>query len=138
MAEGLAVQMYRRWFQEIWNEGRAERMEEFLTPDCKIYAVDEAGRDCIGPAEFRPFYDKLRAAFPDIRFHLHSVIGDDKVAAGHWTAELTHTGEGLGVKPSGKSGTINGIGLIRVENGKIVEAWNEWDRPAMMRVAGLA
>jgi steroid delta-isomerase-like uncharacterized protein len=137
MADGLAVQMLRRWYEEVWNEAHGERMEEFLTDDCRINSVDETGKDCIGPSEFRPFYDKIRAAFPDIRFKLHGVIGDDKVAAAHFTAQITHKGEFLGVKPSGNQGTVNGMALIRVEDGKIVEAWNDWDRDAMMRVAGI-
>ena len=137
MPEGIAVQILRRWYQEIWNQAHGERMEEYLTKDCRIYSVDEAGNDCIGPAEFQPFYEKIRTAFPDIRFTLHAVIGDDNVATAYFTAELTHNGEFLGRKPSGNRGKVDGIALIRVENGKIVEAWNEWDRTAMMRVAGV-
>jgi predicted ester cyclase len=52
------------------------------------------------------------------------VAEDDKVVA-RWTAQATHTGEFLGVPPTGKPVTFSGIEMIRTVKGQAVEEWEE-------------
>jgi hypothetical protein len=50
-----------------------------------------------------------------------------------------HTGEGLGTSPAGAKVHVTGISLIRVENGKFEEAWQNWDMLGLMeRIKGQA
>ena len=46
---------------------------------------------------------------------------------------MTHTGDHLGVPASHKTVHITGITIARIENGKIVEGWDNWDQLAMMQ-----
>ena len=130
------AEIFRQWFETVWNGGRADLIQEYLAQDCVIHALDESGADGIGPASFEPFFLKLRSAFPDIRFTVHDVIGDDSRAAGRWSVSMTHTGEGMAVAPTHRPVSITGMGHIRVKDGKIVEAWNEWDRLGMAMALG--
>jgi predicted ester cyclase len=85
MEEGAACRIFRRWFDEVWTGKREGAMDELLARDAVVHAADEEGRDVVGPDGFRPFYRKFREAFPDIRFEIHELIGDDRIAAGRWT-----------------------------------------------------
>jgi predicted ester cyclase len=119
--------LMRLWFEEVWNQRRSDRVADLLAPNGVIHATDEEGGDTHGPEAFIAFQARMLAAFPDIRFSLHEVVADDRVAAARWTATLTHTGEGMG-EPTGQPVTLTGMSMIRVENGMGVEGWNEWDR----------
>lgn len=54
-----------------------------------------------------------------------------------WTFRGTHTGELMGIAPTGKQVTVTGISIDRVVGGKIVEEWNEMDDLGMMEQLGV-
>ena len=130
------VVLIRRWFQEVWNEGRLETIHELMAPDA--VGVGEAGPQAAihGPDEFRVFVEKLRGAFPDIHLTIEDAFSSgDKVAA-RWSATMTHQGDQLGIAASGKKVRITGITIARIVNGQIVEGWDSWDQLTMMREIG--
>jgi predicted ester cyclase len=51
--------------------------------------------------------------------------GDKTVARCHVTAR--HTGEGLGKPPKGNALSFTGMTMARIQDGKIAEAWNNFD-----------
>lgn len=137
MTQETPERIFRLWFEEVWNRGRVELIETYLARNAVIHALDETGADAIGPHGFRPFLDKFRAAFPDISISVDHVIAVGDTAAGRWTARMTHEGDALGFKATGRAMTITGMSMIRVENGKVVEAWNEWDRLTFAQTLGV-
>jgi predicted ester cyclase len=42
---------------------------------------------------------------------------------GRFTFRGTHTGEFMGIAPTGRSVTMTGIDVVRIVDGKIVEFW---------------
>jgi len=44
-----------------------------------------------------------------------------------WSHTGTHTGEFLGIPPTGKTFVLQGIDMYRVQHGKIAEHWNVVD-----------
>ena len=49
-----------------------------------------------------------------------------------WSFSAKHTGQGLGIEPAGAPIDITGILIIRVADGKIAEAWQNWDMLGML------
>jgi predicted ester cyclase len=49
---------------------------------------------------------------------------------------MTHTGDGLGIPASGKAVRLTGITIGRIQDGKIIEGWDNWDRLAMLEQIG--
>ena len=92
--------MARRWFEEMWNQGRAELIPELLAADAPIYDVGAPGDIRRGPEGFRPTYEKLRGAFPDIQFTIEEIISERDIVALRWTARMTHRGPDLGFAPT--------------------------------------
>jgi predicted ester cyclase len=123
--------LLRSWFDDVWNAGRLERADEILAADGVVHGLDETGAAGVGPAGFRPFFVRIKAAMPDIRFTIHHVVEAGDHAVGRLTATATHSGEQLGVRATGNVIHITGMVMVRVQGGMIVEAWNEWDRLAM-------
>ena len=71
------------WFEEVWNQGHEGLIDELTTEDAISHGLSTAEGDQVrGPATFRPFYRRLKAAFPDIDFAVEdAVCEDDKIAA---------------------------------------------------------
>jgi predicted ester cyclase len=121
-------QIMRLWFEEVWNRRDGSRIASYLAPHGVIYALDESKTDARGPEEFRAFHSRFLDAFSNLQFTLHDVIESGPLAASRWSVRLTHSGDALGVPATGATTTITGMAMIRVEDGMVVEAWNEWDR----------
>lgn len=118
-----------RWFEEVWNKLRREAIAELLTPDAVLH---ESGTDTIGPEGFYPFYDRLRATLSDIHVTVHdTVVEGDKLVI-RWSCTGRHTGGGLGVPATGRTIDVTGMSLMRVENGRLAEAWQNWDMLALL------
>ncbi len=130
------ISLMRRWFDEVWNQGRLETIRELMAPDA--IGVGQGGAEAAihGPGEFQAFVERLRGAFPDIHVTVEDAFGaDDKVAV-RWSAAMTHQGSDLGIPASGKSVHITGISIVRLVDGQIVEGWDNWDQLGMMRRIG--
>src|SRR5579864_6636660 len=73
------VQLMRRWFEEVWNQGRIETVHELLSTDAVARGQNGAESELRGPQEFEGFVRQIRGAFPDIRVRVEDVFGaDDK------------------------------------------------------------
>jgi predicted ester cyclase len=105
--------LIRRWFEEIWNSGRMEAIDEMASPDVIGHGQAQHATD-IGLKEFKVFAASFRTAFPDMKVTIDFIIEQgDKVVA-RWTATMTHKGEFLGIAPTGKKATITGTSTQRV------------------------
>ncbi|MBO1076739.1 ester cyclase [Roseomonas marmotae] len=127
----------RHWFEEVWNQKDASRMADYIAPECVLHSTDMAGSDLRGPAAFQIFFDQVQGNFSDVQFTVHDVVEQGDRAAGRWTARMTHTGDGFGVPATGRSVTISGMSMVRVEDGKVAEAWDEWDRFRLATTCGM-
>jgi steroid delta-isomerase-like uncharacterized protein len=130
------ISLIKRWFREVWLEGKNETIYELLAPDSVLSGQTGAQEEIHGPKEFAAFADRIRNAFPDTDIVVEDVFGvDDKVAV-RWSAKMIHKGDGLGVPATGKEVRITGMSIARIVKGKIVEGWDNWDRLAMLEQIG--
>jgi steroid delta-isomerase-like uncharacterized protein len=123
----------RRWFEEVWNQGRTRAIDELLAPDCVAHGLGEEGQPLRGPEHFRRFYDQFRSAFPDVRILVQEVLAEGDWTAVRFAAQATHTGRGIGVAPTGRPINVTGMSMMRWANGQIAEAYNEFDAAALLR-----
>jgi len=75
-------------------------------------------------------------AFPDLKYTFLDLIAvNDKVVA-RYQFTGTNTGSFMNMPPSGKRISVEGIGIFRVAQGKIVEAWFASDELGFMKQIG--
>jgi hypothetical protein len=54
--------LIRRWFEEVWNKGRADAIAEIMAEDAVAHGLSEdAAKPLRGPAGFLPFHAQFRA-----------------------------------------------------------------------------
>jgi steroid delta-isomerase-like uncharacterized protein len=125
----------RRWVEAL-NRGDVAVADETFTQDCVIHITGSPEPD-LSVEGFKQMVAGLLAAFPDLHFTIEDqIVSADKVAT-RWTAEGTNTAPLGEVPPTGRRVHVDGLILDRVENGRVVERWEQWDQMAMMRQLGL-
>ena len=124
------------WFEEVWNKGSVEAIDNLMAEDAIVHGLGEAGIESRGPAAFKPFAAKLRGAFPDIQVTIEETIEQGDRIVARWTARMTHTGDDLGVPATGRQVSFTGMSWGRVRDGKLVEGWNNYDMMSMMEQIG--
>ncbi len=131
------VALLRRCFEEVWNKGRAEAIDEMFAEEGVAHGLaDESGAELRGPAHFRVFHRQFREAFPDIEVVVDDAISEgDKVAA-RCTVRGRHEGHTLGFAATKRPVEFTGMTFARVRGGKIVEAWNNFDFMSMFQQLG--
>ncbi|MGH9902057.1 MAG: ester cyclase, partial [Pyrinomonadaceae bacterium] len=117
-------------------KGRAEAIDEMFAPDGVAHGLGEAGVDVHGPVAFKPFFEKMRGAFPAFEVTVEDTIAEGDLVAARWTARMTHGGDQLGMAATGRQVAVTGMSIIRARDGQIVEAWNNWDILGMMQQIG--
>lgn len=130
--------LIRRWFNEVWNKGRADAIGEMLAEDGIVHGLaDPAGQPVSGIGDFKAFHSTFREAFPNIVVNVEDAIAEgDKVAA-RCSVQGRHAGDSLGLKASQAVVDFTGMVILRVKDGKIVEAWNNFDFMKMYRQMGV-
>ena len=66
-----------------------------------------------------------RAAFEHLDVTVEDMVAEGDLVAARFTARGVHKGAFMGFEPAGKSVTMTGIEIFRIENGKIAELWGE-------------
>ncbi len=74
----------------------------------------------------------FRQGFPDLRLEIQDVITEGDRVVVRWEGHATHTGEFMGMAPTGNSGTLPGCDILRIEEGRIAESWPFYDRLTML------
>jgi predicted ester cyclase len=135
MSDDLAAR-YRRFYEEAWERGRLEMVDEFIAPGILDHHPGEE-TPTVGRDHVRQGILAVRAGFPDLRFTFEDVIvaGDKLVGRSTWRG--THRGPFLGAAPTGRRIAFSGIEIVRFEDGKVIEHWGMYDYLGAMRQLGL-
>jgi steroid delta-isomerase-like uncharacterized protein len=127
--------LLRRWFHEVWNQGREATIDE-LFADGAAFGLGDADTEVRGPGQFKIFFRNIRGAFPDMHITVVDAIAEGDRAAVRFVLEGTHTGPGLPVAPTGRKVRVTGMTVVEVLDGKIIRGWNNWDQLGMLQQLG--
>jgi len=125
-----------RYFQEAWNEGRLDVLDELIAPDFVNHNPAIPGLPN-GPEGVKPIMAGFRAGFPDLRFDIEDQIEEGDRVVTRFTARGTQTGEFMGIPPTGKRVEVGGIQIERIVDGKIVEHWRVSDDLGILTQLGV-
>jgi ketosteroid isomerase-like protein len=110
--------LVHRWFEEVWNQSRKEVIAELFAEDCVLH---EGNTQIRGPIEFEQFHDNIREQFSDIHVTPSVALAESDLASIRWIISCKH-------RATGKNLRTTGISIVRVKDGKFVEAWQNWDQ----------
>ena len=129
--------LMRRWFEEVWNKGRADAIPEMFAEDGIAHGLsDDVSAPLRGPSGFLPFHGQFREAFPDIEVVVEDQIAEGDLVATRCSVRGKHSGDSLGIAATHSPVDFTGMTITRIREGKIVEAWNNFDFMKMYRQLG--
>jgi len=133
--------LVRRFFDEVWNQGRLEFIDEFYDPNFKLHALWEntalGGSGDATIEEAKAAIRGWRAGFSDLNVTIEEQVVEGEVVTTRHNATGINDRSFRGIPATGKSGSMSGITMTRIVDGKITEAWTLWDVVGLMRQLGV-
>jgi predicted ester cyclase len=92
--------VYRRFIQEVFNEGRLDMLDEVLS---RSYVYHEAPPGTPpGPEGIKQIVPMFRAAFPDLNITIDDQVAEGDKVCSRVTMRGTHRGVFVGIPATGK------------------------------------
>ena len=123
-----------RRLYEAFNTGNLSVYDELVGTNF-VYREPMLG-ERRGVAGAKEIVNTYRTAFPDAKITINEQFADGDVVVTRWTATGTHNGKLLNIGPTGKRVTCTGILISRLQNGKVVEEFENFDTLGMLRQIG--
>lgn len=135
--ESRNIAAFRMILERIINEGAIDLCDDYIHPDMQIRRfgaatlaglLSAAGRESeVGKTgaldHFKNGLVALRKAFPDYTHTIEHIVAKDDWVAGRWEASMTHEGKFMGFEPTGRTFNVVEAGMLRFEEGRMIEAW---------------
>lgn len=128
------AEFMQRWFDRVWNEQNEEAIDEMFAADGVGHGLGP--EPIVGPENFKIFHRAFVSAYPNLRVEVEdTVVEGDKIAV-RCRVTGSHDGHRIGLAPTNQPVEFTGMVIVRVQDGKIVEAWNEFNFMEMYKQVG--
>ncbi|GAA4884849.1 ester cyclase [Actinomycetospora straminea] len=128
-------ELVARQFDEMWNGDKWDALEEMFASDYvnhDPYNGDQ-GR---GPESFKTRVQAYRAVLADFDLRIVRQLAEGDLVSTYWSLRGTHAGEIEGTAPTGRSVSFEGQLMSRIDDGRFVEEWVNWDTLGFLREIG--
>ena len=97
---------------------------EELCSDGFSVTINRKGTDeaAIGTDGLKAIYEEYYGAFPDFHHDVDEMVAEGDLVGVFMSSSGTHEGEFRGVRPTGNEFVIEDTGLLRLDQGNIVDA----------------
>lgn len=124
----------RTILEDVYGKGRLEYLDQVCDPSFRAHDPLTGEADLAG---VKRDIETYRTAFPDLTPSVLGLCAEADAVCMHWRCTGTHQKRFLGVEPTGKKITIEGISFDRYRNGKLIESFSQWDTLGMLQSLGV-
>jgi len=124
----------RRFYEEVLNKRQLDLVDELAVNDYVEHdPLPGQGSGIVG------LRDRLTALMTGLEptFTIEDVIAEDDRVVVRWTNSGTHVATFLGIPATGRSFSIPGIDIYRLDGGRLAEHWHVVDQLGQMVQLGL-
>ncbi|MEO6490650.1 MAG: ester cyclase [Ferruginibacter sp.] len=129
------IKMYTHVWDEILNKGKLEMFND--SNFTKNVIMHASPADVIGIDSAKAYYGNFLTGFSNIKFSFNDIFGQGDKLVKQWNFKGTHSGTFFGIPATGKTISLDGTTIIRMENGKIAEERDYYDNMDFMTQLGL-
>jgi steroid delta-isomerase-like uncharacterized protein len=122
-------------FVEAFNTGDLDGVAAAFAPDAVVH--NSGAPDPLNLEGFRQLAAVFLAAFPDGKHTIDDMIVEGDKVVTRITYRGAHTGDLMGIPPTGKHVTTSAMTIDQIAGGKIVETWRLFDQMGMMQQLGV-
>jgi predicted ester cyclase len=121
MLESRNILIARRWFEELWSQGRLEVADDIIDPE---YAPEWVQIDATGPEQVKHEVRYFRSVFPDLVYEVVDIVGQEDKVWVRYRGKGTQKGAAWGFEPTEKEVIFEGATILTVSKvGKISDRW---------------
>lgn len=128
-------------YSEKMSTGDYDAVYKYWSDDFHSHVTKRVNPAAVGTdvrGEERKFWEEGKRAFEDFKFSVDLLVESGDIIVSNWTITGKHTlASYYGVPPSGKPVNINGTGILRMKDGKVVEHWGGPHCPQGIGLAGV-
>jgi predicted ester cyclase len=117
--------MLRRFFDEVFHKGNLAVIDELVATDFVDH--NPGPGQAPGVEGVKQFFAALRAAMSRLQVDLEHLLAEGDLVMTHVSIRGTHTGDLMGIAPTGKEVVLRISDIVRIANGKAVERWGVED-----------
>jgi steroid delta-isomerase-like uncharacterized protein len=135
LSEAQNIATLERFVEEVINQGRVEAADELVEEN--FVELDPLPGQQQGREGLKDVIRMMRSGFPDIHWIVEETIasGDKVVSRFKWSG--THRGEFLGIPATGRTITVPGVVIDRLNGGKMADSRILMDTLGMMQQLGV-
>ena len=124
----------RRFIEEVQNNKNMDLFDELNAEDfVNLSAPPGMPNDREGG---KMYLGGFLSAFPESRVVVDDMIAEGDRVVTKKTFTGTHTGEFMGIAPTGNAVTIQYVDILRLRDGRIVEHWLSMDQLSFLQQLG--
>lgn len=120
--------LLHRWFDQVWNQNDENAIDRLMAHDAEFQGI-ATENNIKGAAGFKLFFRDFTSRFHNITIDVEDVVSQDDMESARTLITATHTA-------SNKVVVVPGICMVKVESGKIAQAWNHYDFLSMYEQLG--
>ncbi len=128
--------LVRRFFDEVCNKRQLGVADQLFAAG-HVYHDPSDPWVGSGPGGMKDLIGLYHRTVGDARWVVHAVYDAGDVIVTRWSGQGVHTGELMGIAPTHKKVSVDGIWMHRVADGKIAESWNVWDTLGLLQQLGV-
>ena len=123
----------RRYF-DAFNTQNLDAIDELFAPE---YVLHIAGSpDVQGPETLKQMVAGSLVNLTDATLVVDDMVAEGDKVVTRWTMTAIHSGEFMGVPPTGQQITMQGVIIDRFVDGRVAEAWESFDMYGLMKQLG--
>ncbi|HEY0895533.1 MAG TPA: ester cyclase [Sphingobacteriaceae bacterium] len=120
-----------------FDNGDVNAFDALIAQDVKSHSEMPPGMKSTGLEAVKEMCKMNKTAFPDMKSQVHTVASAGDTVMIFYTSEGTNTGSLYGQPATNKKIKVDGVDIIRFQNGKAVEHWGVFDSMKMMMQLGM-
>jgi predicted ester cyclase len=119
----------RRFFDELLNEQKLDRVEDYVTPDWAYHDPSTSPLHGLAGAQ-QLVRTVVEGGFPDMKFKIEDIVAEGDRVAVRYLFTGTH-------QATGKKVTAPGCGIFRIQDGRVAETWAVFDVMTVQKQLGM-
>jgi steroid delta-isomerase-like uncharacterized protein len=120
---------------DLMNSGKMDDLTKYIADNYTEHQMMPGQKP--GLAGLKEMMTNMHSAFPDMKFTINKVIADSNTVWAQFTMTGTNSGAFMGMPATGKKVNVDGVDIIRFENGKAVEHWGYMEDMKWMQQMGM-
>jgi steroid delta-isomerase-like uncharacterized protein len=127
----------KNFYENVFNAHKADAASQYIAAN-GVNHSPEPGHTGQGLEDIQKELAEFITAFPDIHFSVDQQVAEGDMVATLLTMTGTNSGAmGPGMPATNKAVKVQGLDLVRIKDGKLVDRWGYFDSRSMMMQMGM-